>query len=227
MQIKPKYILGIKPDGTYRDSLSYSGWNLWKTSKDSYRRRYYENERPFETVETIFGKHIGQLLEDDHESLKHIIRYDTPELTLEVNIDGAKFNGRLDTFDSKTFAFLDYKTGHLDKQGKIPWDKVKVAKLKQLDWYSWLIEEEYGKVKNLCHIVWLETEFKSKTMEFQGHTLEAQVRELQLTGKMKKIPRTIQGWQRKKIKEEALLAVKEIDNDYKEYKRIKSGETLA
>lgn len=222
-----KYILGIRPDGSYRDSLSYSGWNLWKTSKDAYRKRYYENEKPFETVETIFGKHIGQLLEDNDPSLAHIIRYDTPELSIDIEIDGAKFNGRLDTFDSKKFAFLDYKTSHLSKDGKIPWNKVKVAKLKQLDWYSWLIEEKFGQVKNLCHIVWLETEFKKKTIEFAGHTLEAQVRELQLTGFMKKIPRTIWNWQREKIREEALLAIKQIDEDYKEYQRIKSSKTVA
>lgn len=214
-----KYILGIKPNGKYRDSLSYSGWNLWKTNKDAYRRRYYENEKPFETVETIFGKKIGDMLENDHPELAWIPRYDTPELTIEINIDGAKFNGRLDTFDSKTHAFLDFKTGHLDKDRKVPWNKVKVAKHKQLDWYSWLIKKDKGKVKNLCHIIWLETEFRNKSIDFQGMTLEAQTRELVLTGKMKKFSRTIQEWQRKKIEEEALLAIKEIHEDYENYIR--------
>ena len=222
-----KYILGIRPDGTYRDSLSYSGFILWKTSKDSYRKRYYENEKPFETIETIFGKRLADLYETNDPTMKHVKRYAKTEFTINLEIEGAKFNGRLDTFCPDTFAFLDLKSGHLSKDEKIPWDKVKVAKLKQLDWYSWLIEEEYGKVKNLCHIVWLETEFKKKTIEFQGHTLEAQVRELELTGKMKKFSRTIQKWQRNKIREEALLAVKEISDDYKEYTRIKSGEALA
>lgn len=222
-----KYIIGIRPDGTPRDSLSYSGWSLWKTSKELYRKRYYENEKPFETVETIFGKHIAKLLEDDDESLRHIPRYDTPEKMIEINIKGAKFNGRIDTFDSKKLGFLDYKTGHLTPDGKIPWNRLKAAKLKQLDWYSWLIEAKFKKVKNLCHVVWLETEFKKKTMEFQGHTLEAQVRELQLTGVMKKFSRTIMNWERKKIRAEALKAIKEINEDYEEYKRIKTGKAIS
>jgi len=212
-----KYILGIKPNGKYRDSLSYSGWNLWKTNKEAYRRRYYENEKPFETVETILGKQIAKKIEKGE--LPWVPTYDMPEITLEVNIDGAKFNGRPDTYDSKTFAFMDHKTGHVDKDGKPPWNKLKVAKHKQLDWYSWLFKEKLGKVKNLCHIVWLETKFEEKSIKFGKHTLTSQTRELKLTGKYKKFSRTIQEWQRKKIREEALLAIKEIHEDYENYIR--------
>lgn len=212
-----KYILGIKPDGSPRTSLSYSGWSMWKSSKDSYRRRYYENEKPFETAETIFGKKLAELYETNDLVMSHVKRYDITEITIEIEIDGAYFNGRLDTFCPHTFAFLDLKSGHLSSDGKPPWDRVKVAKHKQLDFYSMLIKEKYGKVKNLCHIIWLETAFKKKSIEFEGHTLETQTRELYLTGKMKKFSRTVQEWQRKKIKVELLQAVKEIDEDFKSY----------
>lgn len=219
-----KYILGIKPDGSPRTSLSYSGWDLWKRDRKAYRRRYYENEKPFETVETIFGKKLAELYETDDITMSHVKRYKNTEVVIEINIGGAKFNGRLDTFCPETFAFLDLKSGHLSNEGKVPWDKVKVAKHKQLDWYSWLVKRKYGKVKNLCHIIWLETAFKKKTTEFAGMTLEAQTRELQLTGKIKKFGRTIQEWQRKKVETEALLAVKEIHKDYEEYQRIGNGQ---
>jgi hypothetical protein len=191
---------------------------LWIKDPSAYRRRYYENEKPFETVETIFGKRIADFLENNHEDYKHIPQYSIPEKTIEVEIDGAKFNGRLDSFCDKELKFLDHKTGHLDKNGKVPWNKVKVVKHSQLPFYSMLIKEKYGKVKNLCHIIWIETEFKNKSIEFSGHTLEAQTRELVLTGKIKKFSRIIQEWERKKIKEKYLQITKEIHDDFKQYR---------
>ncbi len=225
----PQYILGIRPDGTFRDSLSYSGWMLWKSDKAGYRRRYYENEKPFETVETIYGKRIAEMFEFSHADVSHVKMYEKMEHTIDIEIDGEKLNGRIDSFCPHTFSFLDVKTGHANKEGKPPWNKLKVEKLKQLDFYSMLIKKKYGKVNNVCKLVWLETDFLTKTTEFAGHTLTAQTRELKLTGKVETFSRTILQWQRDKIEQEVLQAIKDIHEDYKNYKQIheRDGKTVA
>lgn len=207
--------------------ISYSAWSLWKRDKNAFRRRYYENEKPPETVETIFGKRIAELLEDNHDDLSHVPRYECPEHSIAITIEGVKILGYIDNFCPHTFSFLEYKTGHKDKNGKEPWNKLKVEKHEQLPFYSMLIKEKYGKVKNTCHLIWLETEFINKTIEFDGHTLTADTRELKLTGKVKKFSRTIYEWQRKKIKKELLQAVKEIHEDYEKYRSTRISQALS
>lgn len=212
--------------GLNKDYLSYSAWNTWLKSKDEYRRIYYEKGEKFNTTETIFGKKIAELLEKTGE-LSHVPRLPIAEHGIVVEVEGVKLMGYLDTFCDQTFAIGEHKTGHLSRDGKVPWDKVKVQKHKQLDWYSFLVKTKYGKVKNKIFLNWLETEFEEKSMEFGGHTLKAQTRELKLTGKVVTFWRNIYEWQRKKIKEEILSVAKEIENDYKEYCSTRDGKAIA
>ena len=212
--------------GLNKDYLSYSAWNLWKTNKDEYRRIYYECGEKFNTTETIFGKKIAELLEKTYE-LKHVPRLPIAEHGIRVEVEGVKLMGYLDSFDIDQCEILEFKTGHLSRDGKVPWDQVKVEKHKQLDWYSFLVKEKHGKVKNKLSLVWLETEFENKSIEFAGHTLTTQTRELKLTGKVVTFWRIIYEWQRQKIKKEILEVAKEIEKDYEEYQRIKSREVVS
>ncbi len=157
------------------------------------------------------------MLEDDHSDLRHIPRYDKPEHKIEIDLDGIKVMGYLDSFGEKECCFLDYKTGHLSKDGKVPWDRVKVAKHEQLPFYSMLIKEKYGKVRNSCEIVWLETAFKKKKKFVMGNEMESDTEELYLTGKMVIFKRTVLEWERKKIKEDIKKIAKEISIDYETY----------
>lgn len=202
-----------------RGYISYSAYYLWKTNRDAYRRRYYEDEPPFETVETRFGKQVADWLESDDPRVKHIPNYKSKEYNLEVMLEGTLVRGRLDGFDEEEIRFLDHKSSHKTKDGKVPWDNIKVRKLEQLPFYSMMLQEKFGRVKNLCHLVWIETEFKSNTVEVMGHTLEAKGRELVLTGKFKKFSRNIRQFERDKVKQDLLIAIKEIEEDYENYKR--------
>ncbi|MGV8131605.1 MAG: hypothetical protein ACP5N7_05905 [Candidatus Pacearchaeota archaeon] len=204
-----------------RGYISYSAYKLWKTSKDSFRKRYYENEEPFETIETKFGKKIAEWLESDDPRVRHVPNYLNREYDLDKVIEGTRVIGRLDGFDKDRLKFLDHKSSHCDKDGKPPWNKAKVRQLDQLPFYSMLIKEIYGKVDNVCHLIWIETEFQENTIEFNGHILKAKGRELYLTGKVKKFRRVIREWERKKIKEDLLKVIKEIEEDYEAYKRNK------
>lgn len=211
----------MKPSiyGKEKDSLSYSAISLWKSSKDAYRRRYYMMEKPFENVETLFGKKVAKMLENRDPSLAHIPHYSDTEHKIETVIEGVKIKAFLDSFDPVRVKFLDHKSSHLDKNGKPPWTRLKVMKHDQLPFYSMLLKHVYGKVDNVCHLVWLETRFKTDTRVVMGHTVAAKTRELELTGKVKKFRRVIREWERKKIKLELLKIAEEIKQDYESYTR--------
>lgn len=206
-----------------RPYISYSAWKLWRTSKTQYRKRYYENEKSFETIETIFGKKIADLLETNDPSVAHIPNYAGKERKVEKEIEGTMVMGRLDGFNEEKIKFLDHKSGHADKDGKPPWSRLKVHKLDQLPFYSMLLKEIHGRVENVCHLIWIETAFKDKTIEWNGHTLKTQSRELIMTGRVKKYRRVIREWERKRIKEDLLKAINEIKSDYENWKKSKQG----
>lgn len=194
---------------------------LWKKNPDAYRRHYYDGEETFETAETKFGKMVAEWLESDDPCVKHIPNYSVREYEIDVIIDGNKVFGKVDGFDPVRIRFLDHKSSHKDKNGKVPWDKIKVRKHEQLPFYSMCLKEIFGKVESACHIIWIETEFKENTIEFDGHILKAQGRELQLTGKVKKFRREIREWERKRIREDLLKVCNQIKQDYADYTRSK------
>ena len=210
--------------GKEKEYMSYSAMHLWQTSRVGYRKRYYEQEKPFETVETRFGKLLADKLERGDEDVRHIPNYATRELNIEVMIDGNLIKGRIDGFDETRIRFLDHKSAHASKDGKSPWNKLKVRKLDQLPFYSMMLKEKYGKVDSACHLIWIETVFKNIFIEFEGHKLDSQTRELQLTGKVKKFRRLISKGERKRIKEELLKVCAEIKQDYKEYEKISNQQ---
>ena len=206
------YIIGrVKHDnGTYsnKDTLSYSGYTLWKSSKDQYRKRYYLNEKPFETAETIFGKHLHKSLEQDEGDTELRGRIEDDENQIKII-------GYLDSFDKDTLKIIDHKSGHLDSKGKVPWDRVKVYKHKQLVWYSLLVILNFkGKFNPVAEIHWHETKFKKKTTEFDGHILETESRELEATGRIEVFPRNIEMWEMEKLGADILQTAKEIHEDY-------------
>ncbi len=202
-----------------RPYISYSSYSLWKKDKNAFRRKYYEGEKGFETRETIFGKRIAEMLEQNHKDIKHIPRYEVSEKKLECVLDGVKVMGYLDFFDPEKLRFIEIKTGHLSKEGKVPWDNVKVAKHEQLVFYSLLIKENFKKVSNRCVLIWLETEFVKKTSTVFGMKVESESTELKLTGKMRKFNRTILEKERKQLKIKIKEVAEEIKQDYELYKK--------
>ncbi len=213
--------------------LSYSQYALWKKNRDQYRARYYENAPPFETAETIFGKNIAETLEDKNLVEKHpvlslIPRYSEPEYSVKVEIEGIPLMGYLDSYDPEGHAICEYKTGHLSIDGKVPWNDVKVAKHEQLPFYSLLIKTAHGKVDPKVKLVWIETKFKNKNIEFNGNTLTSQTRELELTGKFQVFERHIYKWELDKMKENIIKVAKEIHEDFTAYQQVyeKDSKTI-
>lgn len=209
-----------------RSHLSYSAIDLWTKSKDQFRKRYYLNERPPETPEMLFGKKMANLLEKDDPMVRKIPRYFCPEYKLEVMIGDVPMLGYIDSFDPLAFRFYEYKTGRAKTDGKPRWDRVAVHETDQLVMYSLLLQEKYGKVENLCHLVWLETHFVEKihTTEFDGKTLEASKREIDLKGHMEVFPRTIKQYERDDLRKKIIRVANEISDDYTKFKRERDSK---
>lgn len=202
-----------------RTYLSYSSWSLWKKNREAFRRKYYLNEPSFENVETIFGKKIAKMLEDKEQIKKHpvlslIPSYSLAEHGIDVVINDIPVKGYLDTFDPETFSFGEFKTGHLNKDGKAPWNRVKVFKHDQLPFYSLLVEKKYGKVNRVTNLHWIETKFKEKMIVFDGIELIADSRELELTGRIESFKRIIPKWERELIRKDIIKVAGEISEDY-------------
>jgi len=208
------------PMNTYnlpRGYLSWSAYSLWKKSKDQYRKRYYLNEDSFETRETRFGKHVGKKVEDGESVHVDLLQYSVKEHPIVVDCEGVTLKGYIDQFNPETCSILEMKTGHLNPQGKVPWDNIKVRKHGQLPFYSLMVELKYGKVDPVVVLQWLETEFKIEETEFDGHVLKAPGSTLKLTGRIETFKRTIEPWEREKIKGDILLVAKEITEDYEKF----------
>ncbi len=205
-------MFGIKPNGEIKDILSYSGYSLWKKSKEDYRKRYYENQKSFENVETIFGKEVHGILEKDDKIKGSETRI---EITLKC---GLKLLSFLDSLDDE-FTIIDFKTGHKNKEGKSPWNRLKVIKHKQLDFYSLMCKKKFGKVNPVVQLIWLETRFKTKETEFAGHTLISESRELELTGYQETFKRYITQWERDKMEKEIKRVAKEITKDFIQWQK--------
>lgn len=202
-----------------KQKFSYSQMSLWLKNKEGYRAKYYRGEPQHETAEMIFGKLIAKRLEDNDPALSFIPRYEKSEQGIEINLEGLPIIGYLDSFDPSKNKFREYKTSHLGRDGKLPWNRVLVAKHDQLPFYSFLIEQKYGEVDPMCHLDWIETDWKKKTIEFQGMTLTGDTRELLLTGNIKTFPRRIAKWERKRIKDLIIKTAEEISKDYKSYQQ--------
>lgn len=195
-----------------RKYLSYSAMALWLKDKDGFRRRYYLNEKSIETAETIFGKQVHKLFEED-------MSIEGSETSIEVEFEGLKLMGYIDSLD-EDLKIIDFKTGHLSKDGKVPWDNIKVRKHLQFPFYCLMVQLKHGKYNPNIELHWHETRFKNKTVEFDGHILEAEGRELELTGRVEVFKRKVFKWEIEKLKKDIIKTAKEISNDYITWQKL-------
>lgn len=205
--------------------LSYSQLNTWLKNKEVYRDKYYRGEKQHENPEMVFGKQIAKMLED-HEAIKihpvlsKVPHYSVSEHGIKTEIDAIPVMGYIDSFDPKTKSFIEYKSGHLTRNGNFPWSQVSVRKHEQLPFYSLLIEQTEGYVNRVCHLIWLETVFKKKTIDFDGHILTSPSRDLELTGRIETFKRIITKWERKRMRDLISKVAWEISEDFTNYQKV-------
>jgi hypothetical protein len=172
-------------------------------------------------AETFFGKKVAQKLEDGDPDFAHIKKYAVMEHKILTNIEGTdvKLLAYLDTYSPTARCFGEYKTGRKNAKGNHFWNQKTVEKHEQLDWYSMLIQESTGSVKDGCWLAHIETEKKNVT--YNGTIFRNT--SLQLTGKVFYYYRKIEQWERDLIKEKIIKTIKEIQEDYGLFKKDNQG----
>lgn len=203
--------------GKGKSYLSYSAISLWLENKASYRRRYYELAPDFESPSLLYGKKIASLLEADDPLLKHVPRYACPEFKIETDIDGVPMLAYIDSFDPAQNKILEYKTGTLRPDGLPRWNENKVMKSMQLPLYSLMVEEKFGFVDPETILIWLKTKFVPRTIEWNGHILVSEARDIELDGEIFAFKRIISKEDRQQMKKLVKICHDEITRDFKDY----------
>lgn len=199
--------------------LSWSQYNLWVRSPEQYRREYYYGIKRESSVEMRFGDAVAKLMQSGATGpvIDRIPRFEISEFAIEKDtlINGVPVVAYIDTFDPKKVAFDEYKTGHADRKGNAPWDRVKVAKHGQLTFYAAALKAKFGKVHPLCNLHWIETEAKPMTEDFGGIEMTGtDVRALRLTGRIESFPRKIEKWEVTLMENQIRKVALEISKDY-------------
>ena len=207
---------------------------LWRSSKDGFRKKYYGNKQPdITTPYMAFGKEVAEMLESKEvetidPTLKKIPKYDYPEYPLEVEIEGIPIKGFVDSFCTKKNRILEYKTGIRRKDGTPPWDPVRVKKHNQLLLYSLCTKELLGEVHPVTKLVWIETHWVEKcvTKQFGETEFEECGPYLELTGAFEKFNRKIEDWEHQWMRNEIVRIATEISEDYTRYVENSLGNNV-
>lgn len=217
--------------------LSFSQITLWLGAKETYRKKYYPDERPFfaQSPEMIFGNFITEEMEKKNPLYNFIPRYDTfefpqvidPETNqrknlVEFQVQGVVVEAYIDQLDTTNIRFREQKTG------RTPWTQNKVNKHIQLDMYSAFLEDHFGRVDEWCELIWVPTRKAQKTVTLvNGDTVTAESSEIEVVGPCPEFPngyvsfpRKISHEERVAIRELIVRVAKEIAEDYKAMKHL-------
>jgi hypothetical protein len=206
-------------DGTIkaeRDTLSYSGIDLWRKSKEQYRDKYYENKGSFTSPFTIFGTEVHRKVEDGIITLpEHNTEDYEHEVHIEAPIDGVQVQGYIDLLHKTTRSVTDLKTGLK------AWDSSMVQKLDQLPLYTLLLREHHSKVSLWVKLVWLETAWETTSKGL------AETRTLTLTGTSKVFKRRLYLHDLDRVRDLITSTAKDIAEDFTLWKKTTKTSTIA
>lgn len=204
--------------------LSYSALYLWYTNKNQFRKRYYLKEKGIETRYTLFGKTAHESIETDVR-LTHIPKLPIKEHEIKVKIDGVPIRAFIDTFDKKTLAFYEYKTGLQHPDGAARWNLKRVQEHKQLPFYALLIREKYGKYNPNTLLILLETAWNNDSVKI-GDTEVIFSEDLQLTGRSEIFTRTITDEELEDMRKWIVTGYNQIVEDYDWWKHVDGKNNL-
>lgn len=222
-----------------KDYFSWSQYNLWKTSKRQYYKRYSLGEESKPNKFFAKGKELGSYLQTlneneddiDHQTLaqsmstdpllwqigKTVPTSDIMEDKLEVVVGDAKHKllGYVDSVNVENTEFIEYKTGKVDEKGKDPWNQFKVDRHGQLKKYSLMYWIKSGrKTIPKCKLIWIETKMVTIDDELGNPAYE----ELRYTGRVEIFERNFIVSELVDFEKELVSAIEEI-NDY-EYEEM-------
>lgn len=185
-----------------RGYLSWTQFILWKSSQETYRKRYHVKGDSFQNDEMRYGKRVAEHLEKDTEEDDEIIkalgsllpRY--PKMGYEMRAvlksKGCEIHllSFFDTYKPRNHAFRE------DKTGRVPWTQKKAEKHKQLFFYALVIYLKTGKIPKEVHLDWIETKTKDGVVSATGKIVSFKVEisladVLTMAGQVTKVAREI------------------------------------
>lgn len=206
--------------------LSYSQVRLWLEDKEKYRDRYYRRISEPGNRWLMFGSEIAKGLETGEIQIPGLIQYPVSEHQIKLDVEGVPFYAYIDSYDPKRRKFREYKTG-MPKAGGLPrWTQKEVDNHMQLDVYSLLIQLSEGSVDDECHLDWIVTQNKKKTVMFNGMELEGDAAGIELAGDVVSFARIITQQQRDRIKFLIRSVADEISRDYSEYLTVNTSASV-
>ncbi len=198
--------------------------NLWKTSKDQFRIKYYTKDGPeLATPYTEFGKLIAETLEDKkkvkaHPVLSQIPLYSTAEYPILHEVEGVPIKGYIDSFDKRHKKIIEIKTG-IKSGDKAPWDRVRVRQHDQVLLYSLCVKELLGSVHPVVKLIWMETCWREvcTDVEFGSSIHNVCSPALDLTGHFEVFERKIEDWEHERMRQLIVRVATEVSEDYTRY----------
>ena len=193
-----------------RGYLSWTAMSCWNSSRDRFRREYFESGQKLDTRYLRFGKGIAEMIEKgEHKKLlPDLIVCDVREHEIRVDIKGVPILSYLDDYDPVNNVFREKKTG------KIPWTQAKVVKHGQLVYYATALKHSTGKMPEYCHLDWIET--KDGVVEVDDFWRENE-RTVQVTGKIQSFKRVFDEREVTKMEDIIVKAAYEISDAYREF----------
>jgi len=145
--------------------LSYSQVSLWLSSPTRYKKIFFDQDEGarFMNDAMRYGSWVADAMENDEETgdlmtdmaIAQLVKYDVRDEEMEAVLhtkDGdIKILSHPDTFDSKTKALREYKTG------MVKWTQKKADNWFQLKFYAMLVFIKYNVVPPSCFLDWIET----------------------------------------------------------------------
>lgn len=156
--------------------LSHSQRELWKSDPKRYAALYFDgrDEMRVSNSGQEYGKVVADALEKGIQTgdvltdsaMLLLPKYDVADQPIEVDMKTKHgwlhLIAKPDTFDSKTFAFREYKTG------KNPWTQKKAQNHPQMIFYAVCIWLKHGVKLEKAHLDWIETALEDGVVKPTG-----------------------------------------------------------
>jgi len=183
---------------------------MWNKSPERYKREYFEKGRRLDTEALRFGKGFADSVENGtyKESTPDLIVCDEVEYKLYEDILGVTCLSYVDTYETATNTFREYKTG------RVPWTQSKVQKHGQLLFYALMLRVKTGKMPTHCYLDWIETAHSST----QDDDFWAKAdKHLNITGKIVSFKREFDPRELDRLEKEILKTAEEISEAYHQF----------
>ena len=191
--------------------LSWSQLSCWLSNPTRYRKEYFECGDKLDTKYLRFGKGVAKLIEEGKHTtlLPELQVYDKQEFEIRTDVLGVPILSYLDTYDSVTNTFREYKTG------KIPWTKARAFKLGQLVFYATALKHSCGKIPEYCDLDWIETQ--EHTKESTNDFWRDNEKEINVTGRVVSFHRELDEREIEKMENLIVKVANEISTAYREF----------